>query len=76
MMDCDGLIERLYAYLDGELEAVNCEEIQAHLDECEGCLQHADFERAVLDLVRRKCCEQAPEGLIERLRSAIDAERS
>lgn len=72
MMDCNALIARLYTYLDGELDAAGCAEVQAHLEACSGCVDHAGFEEAVLQLVRAKCCEPAPEGLLERLRTALN----
>jgi mycothiol system anti-sigma-R factor len=74
MMDCEALIDRLYAYLDGEIEGLDRDEIRSHLEECGGCNEHADFERTVLELVKSKCCEQAPTDLLSRLRAALDAE--
>ncbi|MFP5224488.1 MAG: mycothiol system anti-sigma-R factor [Actinomycetota bacterium] len=73
-MDCDALVERLYAYLDGEIDGLDREEIRAHLEECGGCHEYADFERTVLELIKKKCCEQAPPELLAKLRAALDAE--
>lgn len=70
--DCQALIAHLYEFLDRELAEDACAALQAHLDECPECLRNVEFERAVKDIVRRKCSESnVPDGLIERLRARL-----
>lgn len=70
--DCEALLARLYPYLDGELEAVDCAEIERHLEECADCFKQLGAEKDLKALVRRKCRgEQIPASLTGRLREAV-----
>jgi mycothiol system anti-sigma-R factor len=69
--DCREVLARLYVYLDGEFASADCSGIEIHLRDCEDCLHHADFERDLKELVRRKCGEDAPAQLVERLRARL-----
>jgi mycothiol system anti-sigma-R factor len=65
--DCQEVLERVFFFIDNELERADSEEIQHHLDECGPCLQKYDLERTVKSLVARSCTEHAPESLRERV---------
>lgn len=65
--DCREVLERVFFFIDNELEQADSEEIQHHLDECGPCLQKYDLERTVKSLVARSCAEHAPEALRERV---------
>jgi mycothiol system anti-sigma-R factor len=65
--DCREVLERVFFFIDNELEQADSEEIQHHLDECGPCLQKYDLERTVKSLVARSCTEHAPESLRERV---------
>lgn len=70
--DCRTVLERLYLYLDGELQDAACADIERHLELCVGCLGHAGFERELKQIVGRKCREKdVPEGLMARLREKL-----
>lgn len=61
---CEDVLDRMYEYLDGELDAHHLTVIRQHLDECGPCLRQYDLDEAVKALVRRSCaCEPAPEQL-------------
>lgn len=66
-MDCREFEAKLWAFLDGELEAAVCAELRAHLESCPGCLDHYRFEDALRVFVRRCCHEPLPEALRDRL---------
>lgn len=66
-MDCREFEAKLWAFLDGELEAAVCAELRAHLEHCPGCLQHYRFEDALRLFVRRCCYERAPQAFRDRL---------
>jgi mycothiol system anti-sigma-R factor len=67
-VDCSEILQRVYVFIDDELESASVEEIQVHLDECGPCLDQFDLERSVKKLVHRSCGgEHAPEGLRERI---------
>ena len=63
--DCSEVLERVFVFIDNELPTADWAQIQHHLDECGPCLQKYDLERTVKLLVRRSCCESAPQGLRE-----------
>jgi mycothiol system anti-sigma-R factor len=65
--DCSEVLERMFFFIDNEIEQANRAEIQQHLDECGPCLQKYDLERTVKTLVARSCTEHAPEGLRDRV---------
>jgi mycothiol system anti-sigma-R factor len=67
-VDCSEVIERVYLYLDGEIDDEARSMVREHLDECAPCLRKFGLEQDVKALVAR-CCggDVAPEGLRERL---------
>jgi mycothiol system anti-sigma-R factor len=67
-VDCSEIIEKVYLYLDGEIDDDARATVREHLDECAPCLRKFGLEQDVKALVAR-CCggEVAPEGVRERL---------
>ncbi|HXX37269.1 MAG TPA: mycothiol system anti-sigma-R factor [bacterium] len=67
-MNCNEAVEKLWQYLDRELEGDAVAEVEQHLRECRECFSKAEFERRLRALLRRSCgCEQAPPALRDRL---------
>ncbi len=69
--DCSEVLDRVFFFLDNELDQADCADIQRHLDECGPCLAKYDLERTVKTLVARSCTEVAPEGLRQRVLLSI-----
>jgi mycothiol system anti-sigma-R factor len=69
--DCQEAIHTLYNFLDGELTEVRRLEIKRHLDECGPCLDAFDFEAELKLVIARKCREQVPDHLRERVYWAL-----
>jgi mycothiol system anti-sigma-R factor len=69
--DCSEVLDRVFFFLDNELDQADCAQIQQHLDECGPCLAKYDLERTVKTLVARSCTEVAPEGLRQRVMLSI-----
>ena len=65
--DCAEVLERMFFFIDNEMEKADCREIEQHLDECGPCLEKYDLERTVKALVARSCSEHAPDNLRERV---------
>jgi anti-sigma factor (TIGR02949 family) len=61
---CEHVLERMYEFLDHEIDTASGEAIRHHLAACEPCMDQFDVELAVRTLVRR-CCggEVAPTEL-------------
>jgi len=75
-VDCGEILQRVYVFIDNELEDASCEEIKQHLDECAPCLDQFDLERCVKNLVHRSCGdEHAPESLRQRVLMRITEAR-
>jgi mycothiol system anti-sigma-R factor len=74
---CTEVLERLYTYLDGEIEDHGYAQIRQHLDECGPCLREYGLEEAVKRLVH-KCCgaEPAPSELRVKVMTRIRAVRA
>jgi mycothiol system anti-sigma-R factor len=52
---CTEVLDRVYAYLDAELEASDCAKIRQHLEECGPCLREYGLEEVVKQLVHKHC---------------------
>ena len=52
---CSEVLDRIYAYLDGELGDSDCAKVREHLDECGPCLREYGLEGAVKRLVAKHC---------------------
>ena len=74
-IDCPQVLKQIELYLDDELDAAECREIEAHLAGCGDCLSHKDFQEGPQQLVRRKCgSESVPPELMGRIRAHLEAE--
>jgi len=69
--DCSEVLERVFLFIDNELEGADCGHIQRHLDECGPCLAKYDLEQTVKALVARSCAERAPESLRDKVLLSI-----
>jgi mycothiol system anti-sigma-R factor len=70
--DCREALERVYSYLDGEIEDLDQTRIRQHLDECAPCLRQYGIEQEVKVLVARYCgAEKASTELRERVLTRI-----
>jgi anti-sigma factor RsiW len=72
MLDCQAMKRFLNPYLDGELQARDAVEIQAHLDECPACATLYRNEKLFLDLLGRSLPpSRAPMGLEVQVKEAL-----
>jgi mycothiol system anti-sigma-R factor len=61
---CSEVLDRVYEYLDGEIDGDDRAKVKQHLDECHPCLKEFGLEEAVKALVKRSCGHDAiPEDL-------------
>ncbi|HEX6523799.1 MAG TPA: mycothiol system anti-sigma-R factor [Streptosporangiaceae bacterium] len=61
---CSEVLDRVYSYLDGEVDDLDCAKIRQHLDECGPCLREYGLEESVKRLVAKHCgCDPVPAGL-------------
>ena len=50
-LDCEAVVRRLWAYLDGALDDAELRAVDAHLAACVHCPPHFAFERAFLSAI-------------------------
>jgi mycothiol system anti-sigma-R factor len=68
--ECIMVLARMHAFLDGECDEREADDIRHHLDACESCLESVEVAAALKALVRRCCCEPtAPDDLRAKLLS-------
>ena len=73
---CTEVLDRVYSYIDRELDDLDCAKIRQHLDECGPCLREYGLEEAVKRVVQKHCgCDPAPAELrakvLVRIRRAV-----
>jgi anti-sigma factor (TIGR02949 family) len=72
---CPDKLQRLQALIDGELDAANALELEAHLETCEGCAREMARMQAVrAALARPGVRHSAPPGLRARIDGALARE--
>ena len=73
---CTEVLDRVYEYLDGELDGERTHVIREHLDECSPCLAEYGLEDAVKAIVKRSCSDPAPADLRSKVMLRIEAVRT
>jgi predicted anti-sigma-YlaC factor YlaD len=73
-MECEEVSQRLWEYLDKELNAEECESVAEHLQGCLPCRRTCRCGRAFLELLARQrhACV-APASFVFRMRRLIGA---
>lgn len=72
-VDCNEVLQRLWAFLDGEADEASCQDLHHHIELCLRCRQRADFEVRLRQIIQAKCRgERAPERLREDLARLLD----
>jgi anti-sigma factor (TIGR02949 family) len=65
--NCQALLGSLSEYIDGELPAELCKEIEKHLAGCDDCRVVLNTTKRTIDLVRVTADEDMPTDVRERL---------
>jgi len=73
MIPCEEAVQRVYEYLDGELDAQWTDRVREHIQVCRRCYPYFNFERIFLDHVRSQTiAPEASERLERRILEALD----
>jgi len=70
-ISCREVVELLWEYIDAELTPEMEARIRAHLEACEKCYPHYDFQKVFVEFVRRHGGGAAPAALRQRVFQAI-----
>ncbi len=71
---CRELLSQFSDYIDGELEASLCTELEAHLAECPNCRIMVDTMRKTITLYRAQAPSDLPSDVKERLYKVLHLE--
>jgi anti-sigma factor (TIGR02949 family) len=71
-LDCEQVLEHLFAYLDKALDAEKSAEIERHLVACRGCFSRAEFERRLRARVAETGTASASDSLRARIKALIE----
>lgn len=76
-IDCAGVVEQLYEFIDEELtDSELVEKIRKHLEICQKCYPHYEFEKAFLRFLAEQGRSEAPPELRRRIFERILSEES
>ncbi len=71
-LTCQEAAERIFEWLDGELDPELADQVGSHLETCARCYPRLRFERAFREALTRATKEQgAPDGLEERVLQSL-----
>ncbi len=74
--DCDVVVRAIWDYLDGALDATRLAEFERHLERCDYCVAHTEFEaRLTRELASLRRDHSDPERLRRQVQRALRAER-
>lgn len=71
MMPCDQVMERLWAFIDGELPIDEEQAVREHLEMCGRCFPQYDWNRAYTRFLRKAAARMANPGLRHRVFEAL-----
>lgn len=70
-LDCETVIARLFAFLDGEIADSERADIERHLERCRDCFTRAEFERRLKERLAETQSVSAPSQLRDRIKALI-----
>jgi len=71
-LNCEDVMERLFGYLDRELDEAARADIEYHLHACRGCFSRTEFERRLRAKLVETATLPAPASLHDRVRTLIE----
>lgn len=70
-MNCDGVIREISNYIDGDLDAATKQELEKHLDHCEGCTLVVHQTKMTVEIFCDCGTVELPEDVRSRLHVAL-----
>ncbi len=75
IIDCTTAVQRMWDFLDGELDGARMREVEAHLTACRRCPSHFAFAQSLLEsIAASRAVFEQPEELKLRVVAALRAE--
>jgi anti-sigma factor RsiW len=70
--ECSAMLAGISAYLDGDLDATECQAIERHCRDCSRCAALVDGLRDTIGLCREAGSTPLPESVRQRARASIE----
>jgi anti-sigma factor (TIGR02949 family) len=70
-VDCDEVLAEIQLFVDGEVTSDRAATVSEHLRSCHPCMQRAEFQVRLKEILRDKCRTQVPDHLVVRIRRII-----
>ena len=70
--ECSEMLARISAYLDGDLDAAECQTIELHCRNCSRCAALVEGLRETIGLCREAGSTPLPESVRQRARASIE----
>ena len=70
--ECTAMLTEISAYLDGDLDATECQAIERHCRDCARCAELVDGLRATIGLCREAGSTPLPESVRQRASASIE----
>ena len=70
---CPQTLQRISSYLDGELDAGACDEVERHCLDCAACASVVEGLRRTVGICREAGAAPLPEAVRQRARDRVDA---
>jgi anti-sigma factor (TIGR02949 family) len=67
MIPCNVVMQRLWAFIDGELDPLSEDQVREHLEMCNRCYPRYDFQHAYFRLMDRLAARPVPDELRSRI---------
>lgn len=74
MMECKQLVALLSEFIDGQLPDHLCQEIQAHIADCEPCVAFVNTLRKTIQMCQQLPQQPLPDELKSRLKELLQNE--
>ena len=72
-VDCSDVVREVYLFLDGQLSPEEQAHVRRHLEACSPCFEAFDFEAELRLFISRRCRDEVPGSLWERVANQIGA---
>ena len=79
MMKCSEVVDKVYAFLDGEMNLDEVLTFKDHLKVCLPCQAYVQFEEKLIHIIKTKCAAgecKVPSELMDKIKKAIDLSNS
>lgn len=79
IMKCNEVVDKVYAFLDGEMNLDEVLIFKDHLKICLPCQAYVQFEEKLIQIIKTKCATgecKVPSDLMDKIRKVIDLSSS